>query len=69
VRPPAWASIGYTLHRLGRHPDAITCHQRALALYCDLGDRHHQADTLTKLSDSQHAVGTIKRPATPGSRR
>ena len=53
----AWASIGYTLHRLGRHLEAITCLQRALTLYCELGDRHHQADTLTKLGDSQHAAG------------
>jgi tetratricopeptide (TPR) repeat protein len=50
-------SLGYAHHHLGRHTQATTCYQRALALFRDLGDRHLEAAVLTRLGDTHHASG------------
>jgi tetratricopeptide (TPR) repeat protein len=51
---------GHALHHLGRHREAITCHQRSLTLYRELGDLQHQADALIQLGDAQQAAGNLE---------
>jgi tetratricopeptide (TPR) repeat protein len=53
----AWDSLGYAHHNLGHHAEAAGCYQRAIALRRQLGDRHDEADTLTRLGDTQEAAG------------
>src|SRR5262249_37814425 len=50
-------SLGYAHHHLGHHTQAIACYQHALRLLRDLGDRYHEATTLTHLGDTHHTAG------------
>ena len=51
------------------HRAAIRCYQRALGLFRRLGDRYDEADTLSRLGDTQHAAGGPRpAPCVPGGR-
>ncbi|WP_460917090.1 tetratricopeptide repeat protein [Plantactinospora veratri] len=55
-----WDSLGYAHHHLGSHAEAAHCYQQALALVRTLGDRYFEADTLTRLADTQEAADDIR---------
>ena len=44
-----------------RPRSAILCYQHALTLFLTLGDRYHQADTLTHLGDTHQSTGDLPR--------
>jgi tetratricopeptide (TPR) repeat protein len=52
----AWDNLGYAEHHLGGHTEAATSNQHALAAFRELGDRYHEAKTLTRLADTYDAV-------------
>jgi predicted negative regulator of RcsB-dependent stress response len=35
----------------------VTCYERALGLFRDVGDRYHETVVLTSLGDARHAAG------------
>ena len=39
-----------------RDEDATACYQHALNIFCDLGNRSDQAETLTRLGDAREAA-------------
>jgi tetratricopeptide (TPR) repeat protein len=47
--------VGWGHAVLGDHRRAITYCQQALALQQRLGDRYHEAETLTRIGDTHHA--------------
>lgn len=44
--------LGYAHHHLGDQTQALTCYQHALTLLRDLGDRYHEAATLSCIGDT-----------------
>jgi tetratricopeptide (TPR) repeat protein len=48
--------LGFALHHLGRHADAIACYRRALGLLQEVSDRYEQAHVLTRLGDTHVAT-------------
>jgi DNA-binding SARP family transcriptional activator/tetratricopeptide (TPR) repeat protein len=55
----AWDGLGYTNRGIGRHDEAIRCHQRALAIFRDTGDIFAATESLDRLGDAYHAAGDI----------
>ncbi|ADB31372.1 transcriptional regulator, SARP family [Kribbella flavida DSM 17836] len=52
-----WDHLGYTYRAQSSHQDAISCYQKALALYRDLNDLYYQALMLQHLGDVQLELG------------
>jgi tetratricopeptide (TPR) repeat protein len=50
-----WDHLGFALHHLSRHADAIGCYERALGLLQEVSDRYEQAGILTRLGDTHQA--------------
>ncbi|WP_458248233.1 tetratricopeptide repeat protein [Streptomyces sp. MAI_2237] len=50
-------SLGRIHRHLGRHADAVECHDRALALFRRTGDRRSEAIGLTYLGDTHETAG------------
>jgi len=52
-----WNSLGYAHHGLADYQQSAICYQRALGLYCGLGDRYYEAGALTSLGDVHLSAG------------
>ena len=48
-------SLGYAEHTLGNA--AVASYQRAIGIFRELGDRYHEANTLSHLGDTHRAAG------------
>jgi len=56
----AWDSLGYIDHSLGRFATATLSYTRSPSLFRQLGDRYHQADTLSHLGDTCYASNRLQ---------
>jgi tetratricopeptide (TPR) repeat protein len=52
-----WHSLGYALHHLGRHDEAIECFERAVDMCVGLGEVYYLSMAYTHLGDAQQAAG------------
>lgn len=50
-------SLGIALQQLRRYDEAITAHQRAIAMYRETSDRHRESTALNNLGLTLQAVG------------
>lgn len=57
ITAATWDSLGYVRHLLGHHEAAVSCYQRAAAMYAELGTVCYRADALTNLGDTYAAIG------------
>lgn len=42
-----------------QHAEASACYERALSLYREFGDRFYEAEALTHLGETRHALGEL----------
>ena len=52
-----WDSLGYVRHLLGEHEAAVSCYQRAAAIFTDIGATLNRAEALINLGDTYAAAG------------
>ncbi len=57
ITAATWDSLGYVRHLLGQHELAVSCYQKAAAIYADLGAVWYRADVLNNLADAHEASG------------
>ena len=51
------ASLGYVRHLLGQHEAAVSCYQRAAAMFAEIGATLYRAEALINLGDTYEAAG------------
>jgi tetratricopeptide (TPR) repeat protein len=52
-----WDSLGYIHRGLGNFTDAIDCHEKAVEMTRQIGDRYMEAEALLGTGDTYHAAG------------
>jgi tetratricopeptide (TPR) repeat protein len=52
-----WDSLGYARHLLGQHEAAVSCYQRAAAMFAELGTPWYRAEVLINLGNTYQAAG------------
>jgi len=57
ITASTWDSLGYVRHLLGQHAAAVSCYQRAAAMFAEIGAVWYRAEVLINLGDSHEATG------------